>query len=110
KLFQIRDFFDQYGIGADSRGMHTRIGMLGEPLNVKFVDDCVRFRPWREIFSPIENSPLSGQHSKRRLFIIGPRLHSQLAVKSRREENSFRIRIEENLFVIEAAETGNGLP
>src|SRR5208337_3387193 len=97
------DLFDQSGIGAGSRGMHTGIGILGEPLDVKFVDDRVRFRPGREIFSPIENSPLSGQDSKRRLFTIGARLHSALAIKPRREENSFCIRIEKNLFVIEAA-------
>ena len=110
KLFQIRDLFDQSGIGAGSRGMHAGIGIPGEPLDVKFVDDRVRFRPGREIFSPIESSPLSGQDSKRRLFIIGAWLHGALAIKPRREENSFRIRIEKNLFVIEAVEPSNSLP
>ena len=36
--------------------------------------------------------------------------HSQHAIKPRREENTFRIRIEKDLFGIEAAETSNGLP
>ncbi len=110
KLFQIRYLFDQSGIGAGSRRMNAGIGIPGEPLDVTFVDDRVRLRSGREIFSPIESSLLSGQDSKRRLFIIGAWLHSALAIKPGREENSFRIRIEKNLFVIEAAETSNGLP
>src|SRR5208283_3532195 len=110
EVLQIWDLFDQSGIGTGSRGMHPGIGIVGEPLDVKFVDDRVRFRSGREIFSPIESSPLSGQDSKRRLCIIGAWLHSALAIKPRREENSFRIRIEKNLFVIEAAETSDGLP
>src|SRR5208282_3201979 len=110
KVLQIWDLFNQACVGAGSRRMHAGIGVLGEPLNVKFVDDRVRFRPRREIFSPLESSPWSGQDSKRRLSIIGARLHSQLAVKPWREENSFRMRIEKNLFVIEAVESSNGLP
>src|SRR5208282_5159475 len=110
KIFQIRDLFNQSGIGPSSRGMHAGIGILGEPIDMKFVDDRVRFRSGREISSPIESSPLSGQDSKRRLFIIGASLHSALAIKPRREENSFRIGIEKDLLVIEAAETTNGLP
>jgi len=53
---------------------------------------------------------LSGQNSKRRPFIIGAWLHGALALKPRREENSLRIRIEKNLFVIEAAKPSHNLP
>src|ERR1035441_4651343 len=54
KLFQIRDLFDQSGIGAGSRGMHAGIGIARESLDVKFVDDRVRFRSGRNLSCPTE--------------------------------------------------------
>jgi hypothetical protein len=42
--------------------------------------------------------------------MIGAWLHSALALKTRGEENSFRIRIEKNLLVIEAAKPSHSLP
>ena len=69
KVLQIWDLFNQACVGAGSRWMNAGIGMARKSLDVKFVDDRVRFGPRWNISCPIKSNLLSGQHPQRRLFL-----------------------------------------
>jgi hypothetical protein len=89
--------------------MYSGIGILGETLYVKFVDDRIPFRAWWNISCPIELTLMSSQYSQRRLSCIGAWLGSQFAVKLRGEKDTFRIGIEEHLIGVEGVEPRKAL-
>ena len=45
KVLEIWDLFDQAGVGSGSGWMHAGIGMARKSLDVKFINDRVRFGP-----------------------------------------------------------------
>ena len=45
KVLEIWDLFDQAGVGSGSGWMHAGIGMARKSLDVKFINDRIRFGP-----------------------------------------------------------------
>src|ERR1700685_625287 len=63
----------------------------------------------RSIFRPVKCRPVISQHSQRRVPRMRPFSHGQVAIKGGREENAFRVRIEQDLLWIETVQLRNRL-
>src|ERR1700738_4828499 len=58
---------------------------------------------------PVKCRAVIAQHSQRRAACIGSFSHGQVPIKTGREENALRVRIEEHLLRVEAMELRNSL-
>jgi hypothetical protein len=63
EFLQIWDLFHQAGIGAGPRRIYAGVGVLGEALDVKFVDDRVRLGTRLPVSCPVKCRAVTSQRS-----------------------------------------------
>src|SRR5215470_2205083 len=88
--------------------MYAGAGVLREALHVKFVDDCIGLGTWLPVFCPVKCRVVTRQHSQRRSACVWSFPLSQFRIETGREENAFRVRVEENLLRVKAAKLRSG--
>src|SRR5204863_8608941 len=109
EFLEIRNLFHQTGVRAGTRCMYAGVGIPGESLHMKLVDDRIRLVRRRPGSFPIKCLATTRQCSKRRQPSVWPFSHRQLAIKTGWKEDALRIRVEENLLRVEAMKMRNGL-
>src|SRR5215475_15762214 len=76
--------------------------MFGKPLNVEFVNNCIRLMVGSTSALPVEGRLMSGQHSQGGLACVRSFSHCQPAIELRRKKYTCRVRVKKNLLRIKA--------
>src|SRR6476469_1908045 len=102
QLLQVRDLFDQTGIGSPDRFSHTARATGSESFDMELIDNRVGEMQWRFVSVPIEICRMKTKNPERCLTRIWPWAHGGFAIKCGREVNSLCVGVEQQFLRIKS--------
>ena len=101
EIHEVRNLFNDTEKSASSRMNHARGGMLGESLDMHFIDDEVRVATRRFVNTPVKRAFFEGQIADRCLSSVRACLTGRLPTNRVRNKDSFRVMIKKEFFDIQ---------